>query len=65
MEKLKELFGIEVRVDFEDDRYPMLVLSGEHFTTGYYIDTDNGDLHRTCICFAHSSHECIYGAWDQ
>lgn len=56
---------VTCRITAEDDRYPMLVLQGDGWSRGYWVDKDNGDLTRVCICHAHSSSECLCGAWDE
>lgn len=44
-----------------DPRYPTLVLSTR---VGFSLSPRTGKLERCCICCAHSSRDCVCGAWD-
>lgn len=58
--------GVNINLVYEDPRYPLLVLEGDNFNTvGYSLDLSSGKLERVCICHAHSSYECVCGAWDE
>lgn len=58
--------GVEIYLSYEDPRYPTLVIhSDEIGTVGYSLNLSNGELNRVCICHAHSSNECICGAWNE
>lgn len=56
---------VSAQVLCEDPRYPKLILDGDGWTRGYWIDTDTGELDRFCVCHAHSSSECTCGVWDE
>jgi hypothetical protein len=57
-------YGITYDLTAEDERYPILVLQGAFGSVGYSLNTDTGELRRICLCAAHSSSECVCGAWD-
>lgn len=57
-------YGIEYYLTTEDARYPILVLQGDFGSVGYALDKGTGELRRICLCAAHSSSECMCGAWD-
>ena len=64
MQMIEDL-GITIYLSYEDPRYPTLVLQSDEFgSIGYDLNLSNGVLTRICICAAHSSNECICGAWD-
>lgn len=61
-----EDLGVTMYLTYEDERYPFLVLQSEEFgSVGYFLNLSTGELSRACICAAHSSNECICGAWDE
>ena len=53
-----------VRIEAEDTRYPMVVITGPFGTVGYTLSLRDGSLDRVCICHAYNSSECLCGAWD-
>lgn len=55
---------VSCRLQAEDPRYPLLVLEGAFGIRGYSLNIHTGDLHRVCVCAAHSAGECVCGAWD-
>jgi hypothetical protein len=61
---MAEDFGITYYLSADDARYPKLVLQGDFGSVGYSLDTRTGVLRRICLCAAHSSSECMCGAWD-
>jgi hypothetical protein len=62
-QRIEEL-GMEIFLSYEDPRYPTLVIQGDNYGVGYNLDPQTGELRRICICAAHSSSECVCGAWD-
>ena len=61
---MAEDYGITYYLSAGDERYPILVLQGDFGSVGYSLDKDTGVLRRICLCAAHSSSECMCGAWD-
>lgn len=60
-----ERYGIGIDLCADDERYPTLVLEGPFGKIGYSLNKESGELDRICICFAHSSSECMCGGFDQ
>ena len=58
-------YGINYYWTAEDERYPTLVIRGEQGNVGYDLNRTTGKLSRVCICVAHSTNECVCGAWDE
>ena len=58
-------YGIDYYWIAEDERYPTLVVRGEHGSVGYDLNRATGELSRVCICAAHSTNECVCGAWEE
>jgi hypothetical protein len=52
-------YGITVDLQAEDERYPLLVLTGEFGTAGYTLNKNTGALHPVCICHSYSPSECV------
>ena len=60
------ILGVEIELQYEDPRYPILTLQSDTFgTTGYELDLSDGSLRRICICDAKFYSECVCGAWDE
>jgi hypothetical protein len=60
----KDQSEVDAYITSEDVRYPTLVIKGTDWINGYAVNKDTGELRRICICAAHSSTECMCGAWD-
>lgn len=58
-------YVVRSRIMYEDPRYPTLIIKGKNWIKGFALDKDTGNIRRICICYAHSSSECLCGAWDQ
>jgi hypothetical protein len=43
---------------------PVLVIQGDFGSNGYDVNTETGELTRTCICFAYTDSECVCGYFD-
>jgi hypothetical protein len=52
-------------VTYDDARYPTLVIQTDNQSVGYSLDPSTLQVQqRVCICAAHTSSECLCGAWD-